>query len=72
MNPKAEIKKLEQLQIDELNIELQGVNQLLFDFLNQPQLYTDSQIAELTERKRTLQFLINDPIANPFYCFNKL
>ena len=72
MNPKTEIKKLEKLQIDELKIELQGVNQLIADFFNTPSVVSDSDIAELAERKRTLKFLIDDPIANPFYCFNTL
>lgn len=49
-----------------LKLELQGVNQLINVFFRSPQLYSGSEILELVERKKTLDYLINDTNANPF------
>ncbi|TPD70496.1 hypothetical protein [Flavobacterium microcysteis] len=65
-------KKEEALQREQLQIELQGVKELIVDFFVFPQLYTHAEILELFERKKTLEQLLDDPSANPFYCFTKL
>lgn len=69
---KKDNSKAEAHQREKLNIELQGVNQLIYYALHDSQLYSDADIAQLTERKKTLEQLINDPSANPFYCFTNL
>lgn len=67
-----ENKKDEAVQREQLNIELQGINQLIGSALHKPQLYSADVVAQLVERKRTLEQLINDSSANPFYCFTNL
>lgn len=69
---KTDNSKAELNQRDNLRVELQGINQLIGCALNHPKLYTPEDIAQLSERKKTLEQLINDPSANPFYCFINL
>ncbi len=69
---KADNSKAEAQQRDRLRVELQGINQLIGYALHKPQLYSSADIAQLSERKKTLEQLIKDPTANPFYCFTNL
>ncbi|PZO26013.1 MAG: hypothetical protein DCE86_15010 [Flavobacteriaceae bacterium] len=69
---KTDNSKAEAQQREKLKLELQGIKQLIGDFWVFPQLYTHAEILELFERKKTLEQLINDPSANPFYCFTNL